>query len=275
MFVKRNCLSRQFLLLFFCLLMIAGTVFAQSSLEETFAKGNAFANQGNYDEAIVEYSKILEVDPKNIEAYGVRGFLYIQKGDFDQAIADYNSLLEIEPNSVRAYMRRGSAYLEKGDLDKAMVDFNQVIEKDPDVPSYAQRGLIYYQKGDFDLAIADFTKALEMDPESVYVDNARMSAYAKKLGFDKALAEYVKGIDRTPDGEIIVKYIGDYSKSIGQKYSYLSMLFGIRGKEWDLLRQSLKEKDGKTYDQMDIKLLPSGEERVLYFNITEPFSYLK
>lgn len=69
---------------------------------------------------------------------------------------------------------------------------------------------------------------------------------------------------------IIIKYIGDYSKSIDQEYKYIKRHFGVRGKDWQLMEQSLIKKNNKAYDEMVIKLFPSQEIKTLYFDITEP-----
>ena len=63
---------------------------------------------------------------------------------------------------------------------------------------------------------------------------------------------------------IIVKYIGDYQKSIYQEYQYLETKFGVRGKDWNLLLQSLKDSNGRAYDEMTIELSPSKETFTLY-----------
>lgn len=79
----------------------------------------------------------------------------------------------------------------------------------------------------------------------------------------------------SPEKAIIIKYIGDYDKSIDQEYQYLKKKFGIRGNDWNLVRQSLMAgKEGKSYDEMIIELLPSKETITLYFDITEPFEEL-
>jgi len=79
---------------------------------------------------------------------------------------------------------------------------------------------------------------------------------------------------------VIIKYIGkgafnmdDYGKTIHQEYDYLSNKFGVRGKDWRLLKQSVKHNEGKVYDEMIIEF-PSRETRILYFDITEPFNKL-
>jgi len=100
-------------------------------------------------------------------------------------------------------------------------------------------------------------------------------AYGEGISFHQSCTVAEENRDGSSIGQaIIIKYIGDYSKSIGQEYEYLSGKFGARGKDWKLIKQSLLHENGRSYDKMDIQLMPSGEEKTLYFDITEPFGFL-
>jgi len=57
-----------------------------------------------------------------------RGSSYYHKGQYDQAISDFNKALEINPKDADAYSNRGTAYREKGQSDQAIVDFNKALE---------------------------------------------------------------------------------------------------------------------------------------------------
>jgi tetratricopeptide (TPR) repeat protein len=52
-------------------------------------RGNDYAKKGQYDEAISDYNKALEINPRYAEAYCGRGLAYDNKGQYDQAISDY------------------------------------------------------------------------------------------------------------------------------------------------------------------------------------------
>ena len=47
-------------------------------------------------------SKTLELNPKYALAYGSRGLAYETKGDYDRAIADYSKAIELDPNLAPA-----------------------------------------------------------------------------------------------------------------------------------------------------------------------------
>ncbi|MDD5730436.1 MAG: hypothetical protein PHN57_04845 [Candidatus Omnitrophica bacterium] len=73
---------------------------------------------------------------------------------------------------------------------------------------------------------------------------------------------------------IIIKFIGDYKKSIGQEYEYIKKHFGVIGQDLQINGQSLKMENGKYYDEISISLIKTKEIKTLYFDITEPFAQM-
>jgi tetratricopeptide (TPR) repeat protein len=78
--------------------------------------------QGQYDQAITDYNKAIEINPRYAEAYNNRGGTYSQIGQYDQAISDCTKAIEINPRYADAYNNRGNAYRCKGEYDKAWAD---------------------------------------------------------------------------------------------------------------------------------------------------------
>jgi len=64
-------------------------------------------------------------------AYYNRGVAYGRKGEYDRALADLNKAIEINPKYAGAYNNRGKAYGLKGEYDHAIADFSKAIEIDP------------------------------------------------------------------------------------------------------------------------------------------------
>jgi len=102
----------------------------------------------------------------NAEFYYNRGIDRFERGDFDKAIADYNKAIEINPRFAMAYYNLGIAYRRKGHYDQAISDFTKAIEINPKLAmAHYNRGFAYAQgKGQYDQAISDYNKALEIDP---------------------------------------------------------------------------------------------------------------
>ena len=68
-------------------------------------------------------------------AYMNRGIGYYDKGDYDRAIADYDKAIELNPKLAPAYNDRGNVYSAKGDYDRAIADFDKAIELTQNTPS--------------------------------------------------------------------------------------------------------------------------------------------
>jgi tetratricopeptide (TPR) repeat protein len=60
--------------------------------------------------------------------YNNRGNAYSVKGEFDQAISDYTKAIELNPKLDFAYSNRGNAYKDKGQFDEAITDYSRAIE---------------------------------------------------------------------------------------------------------------------------------------------------
>lgn len=52
-----------------------------------------------WNEAIMRWERIIEIDPKNSKAYNNLGVAYEAKGELDKARLAYQKALELEPNN--------------------------------------------------------------------------------------------------------------------------------------------------------------------------------
>ena len=106
-------------------------------------KGNRHLAQGQFDEAIAAYTKVIELDPESVIAYSNRGEAYYSIGEYDEAIADYTRAIEMDPEFWLAYYHRGLAYESKGEYEEAASDYEKVIEIaiDPELVEDARQAL--------------------------------------------------------------------------------------------------------------------------------------
>ena len=66
-------------------------------------RGIAYAEKGQYDRAISDFNKAIEINSRYEKAYGNRGIVYRLKGQYDQAISDFNKAIEMNPRDAQAY----------------------------------------------------------------------------------------------------------------------------------------------------------------------------
>jgi tetratricopeptide (TPR) repeat protein len=183
-------------------------------------RGMAYAHKGDYDRAIADYARALQLAPGFGMAEGglaeakaakarlaggqalgdprawCQGKALPQEGfASDLQISGCTTLIqtgkEKRPALAQDYFNRASAYDFAGDADHALPDFDQAIKLAPkNAAAYYRRGTIYWLKADYDRAIADFTRAIKVDPKQALYFSYRGYAHYAKGQFDLAINDY-------------------------------------------------------------------------------------
>lgn len=103
-----------------------------------FNRGKAYHDLGQYDLAIADYTRAIELSPRNPDNYLNRAIVYSLKHEFDRAIADHNQTLRFAPNSVHYRVARGTAYQGRWivlgnaeDLERAKSDYEAALRLSP------------------------------------------------------------------------------------------------------------------------------------------------
>jgi len=131
---------------------------AMLSAKTRYDLGVKHLKRNEYDLAISEFNKSLEIYPLSAETYNNRGITYAKKGQYDLAISDFTKALKIRPNGAQQYYNRGIAYAIKGQFDIALLDLNKCLNLDPiNAVAYDTRGSVLT-----DLACTDWVKACQL-----------------------------------------------------------------------------------------------------------------
>lgn len=121
---------------------------------------------GELDEAIALYQKSIETFP-TAEAHTFLGWTYSFKGDFDAAIAECRRAIELDPDFGNPYNDIGAYLIEKGRLDEAIPWLERATlaprYENPCFPHF-NLGRVWELKRDFNRARQAYEKALEADP---------------------------------------------------------------------------------------------------------------
>jgi len=83
---------------------------------------------GQYDQAIADYNKDIEINPRDAVAYYNRGIVYGLSGQYDQAIADYTKAIELNPKDSDSYYNRGNAYETNRNMKMACSDWRKACK---------------------------------------------------------------------------------------------------------------------------------------------------
>uniref|UniRef100_A0A2K6QWU3 Sperm-associated antigen 1 n=1 Tax=Rhinopithecus roxellana TaxID=61622 RepID=A0A2K6QWU3_RHIRO len=94
-------------------------------------KGNEAFNSGDYEEAVVYYTRSISALP-TVVAYNNRAQAEIKLQNWNSAFQDCEKVLELEPGNVKALLRRATTYKHQNKLQEAIEDLSKVLDVEPD-----------------------------------------------------------------------------------------------------------------------------------------------
>lgn len=173
------------------------------NIDRYLKRGISRVDRQDYDGALADFSKVIELDPQNSEAYRQRAYLYQNQSKYAEANADYDKALELAPGSGEVLSDRGYCRYLQANYTDALQDLNQAVEKLPEVANvWNRRGIIYSSLGNEEMALENYTKAIELAPQgAVYYAN-RSDAYSNLGRFRECLGDRDKAVELLPTSSV-------------------------------------------------------------------------
>ena len=172
------------------------TELTPSALKE---QGNrAFENE-EYDAAIGDFSRAIDKDSNDVEAYNLRGRTYTWCDDNEKALADFAEAENIDPDNAETYFNRGYLHQQQSQYSDAINDYDTAISRKEDYgEAYYRRGFVNYHLNQHEEAVNDFTEAIRFMPNNAYAYYWR--GYVKyRVDREEALADFTEAIQLKPD----------------------------------------------------------------------------
>jgi tetratricopeptide (TPR) repeat protein len=98
---------------------------------ELMTEAEALFSQGRHDDALKNYQRALQLDPKLYLAALFSGDVYTQRGDFRQAEVWYQKAIEIDPNRETAYRYSATPLMKQGKYDQAGARYVEAYISEP------------------------------------------------------------------------------------------------------------------------------------------------
>ncbi|MBA7512450.1 hypothetical protein ES705_04455 [subsurface metagenome] len=220
-------------------IIITVSGFIRDNQQTPFTTGKYYFNRGEYDKAIIEFEKSIELDENHTESYYYLGQCYLQKG-----IIEYNN-----KNIFKAYSlyRKANKFAEQ-----VIPQYEKVIEDNPkDLNSYLRLGYIYEIRSivpfinDYDIALEYYLKALTLTTSLssagntgifIYLNTRIGYIYFENKKYSQAI-EYLEMAEKmSPQNVEVAYYLGlSYDKigEIEKAREFLSRVIGLAPQsEW-------------------------------------------
>lgn len=101
------------------------------------------------------------------EVYVANGQLWETNGDFNKALEQYGRALELEPENAAALASVARLHDRQGNVDQAIKYFHKAIESEPSDPGlYSDLGMLLSKMGRHDEAAAQLQKSIAIAPKT-------------------------------------------------------------------------------------------------------------
>jgi len=164
--------------------------------------------QGKYVEALAELDPLAAKLPKGLsDTLIIRGDLNRTMGRLDAAAADYQRLLQLNPKQTQAYFNLAWLYDKKGKHAEALTFLERMVAADPGVGTYLCRAEFLRDHGDFDKALTDCTAAAKKTPASLLPGLVQAGIMASRGDYRHAVkdAETILAKMTIDDGQVLYK----------------------------------------------------------------------
>jgi len=99
------------------------------------AEGSNLVNKRKFDEAIVVFSEIINLDPRWAEAWNKRATVLYMIGEFQKSQDDINKVLDLEERHFGALAGQGLVNIQLENYDKALMSYEKAKQLYPSMKS--------------------------------------------------------------------------------------------------------------------------------------------
>jgi tetratricopeptide (TPR) repeat protein len=171
--------------------------------------------QGNYDEAIREYRKAIELSPRSVTPYINLANGFVNKKDYQMAMQAAQKAVEVGPDSADAHNTLGYVLYSSNLSDQAMKEYELAVTIHPRfVTAYVNWADVLLNLRKYDEAIAKAQKALEIDSTSVYARTELALIMLNTNDYDGAIKQCEQAVQRDP--RFVAAYANWISALLGQ-----------------------------------------------------------
>ena len=146
-----------------------------------------YMQAGQAPEAVAFLDGLIEENPQDIQALGIRGNLHAAAGELDEAEARYRQILELDPGNGGAHSALARVAGLRGDNEESERIIRSGLNASPqNVILLARMAQIHEVKGEFDAAIDVYEQLYAQVPSSLLVANNLASLLSDHRADDPA-----------------------------------------------------------------------------------------
>ncbi|KAB2964985.1 MAG: tetratricopeptide repeat protein [Thermoanaerobaculia bacterium] len=152
--------------------------------------GETAFNEGEAEEALGYFARVLETRPDHFEALVFSGVICHERGESERAEKLLSQAVELYPDAFLPHFSLGAVYAAKGDLERAVEHLEDACQIDPVPQALYMLGNCFYEMGRSADAVDCLQEAVRLDPAFEEAHYLLGLAYLGRHWNRKALASF-------------------------------------------------------------------------------------
>ncbi|XP_069494511.1 tetratricopeptide repeat protein 6 [Ambystoma mexicanum] len=174
------------------------------SVDAYVGRGNSYMEYGHKEgtkHAQKDFLKALHMDPKCLKARISLGYNLQSLGKLQRAWNQFTVALDIEPKSHLAFEGRAVLCLQMGDAFSALQDISAALQLTTTAELLTNRGVIHHFQGKRPDAMKDYQAAIAVDPHYALAYFNAANVYLQNRQLTQARDYYSKALELDPSNE--------------------------------------------------------------------------
>ena len=201
------------------------------------ASGILKETASQYEQALIDYRRVLDLEPRNVDALRRMALVYDRLDMPSEAIQTYQKAIELDPGYYGGYHGLGVFYFFRSKYREAAEQFQKAIDRAPGLfDEYADLGATLLELGRDAEAEQAFLTSLKLRQTSPALNNmGALRAYQKRDA--EAVAYYKQAVALDPNEYINLENLADSYRRLGRVREANAAYRGAM----DLAMKTLKE----------------------------------
>jgi len=158
-------------------------------------KAKCYLNMNSYQKALESIKLALQINPLNDICWNELGNIFLKYNKIKDAIKSFSIAIAINNKNYDAYIKKGAAQYIDGEYHQAIYNITRGLDINPYITDgYINRALSYIAINEDNKALKDFEFAIKIEPTNVNTYYNRAIFMLSKKHFDKAIADLSKAI---------------------------------------------------------------------------------
>jgi tetratricopeptide (TPR) repeat protein len=190
-------------LVFICLLvLIQACGKTEDKVKSYLESGKTLYKQGNYDKAKIEFKNVIQLNPKQADAYYHLALMDEKSQNWQSMYANLTQATKLDPKNNDALLKLGRLALLSGHADETLSHAEAVLKNTPDnLDALAMKGAVFVKQGNLDGAMALAEQVLKRSPDHIEAVSLKTVIYITRKDTSAALATVEKAL-QTKSGDL-------------------------------------------------------------------------